>query len=405
MRDRIRETKAQLRGRLGDVVTPFKEVEEAMRAEVAEIVDLRERGEDVWPVVRFDDIAAGSVPGETMAAVRKRGCAVVKGTFPRERAEAWDRELVSYLDRNDFAKTYRYLDDGIFGGLAAAKPSIFPIYWSRPQMEAREDDNMVAVRGFLNAFWRHESQGRVWFDPTRDTAYPDRVRRREPGTSSGGLSAHTDSGSIERWLLPAYQQVFRHVFDGDPAAYDPWDGAYRTEVHEFESTVMCSAFRTFQGWTALSDMAPTEGVLHTVPIPSAMAYVLLRALQDDVADDDLCGAANGQALPISERWHPVLMPALTPIPAVEPGDTVWWHGDMIHSVGAVQNQQGWGNVMYIPASPWCEKNAAYAAECGKAFLAGTSPSDFAAEDYEVGWVGRPTAADLNPTGRAQLGLA
>jgi hypothetical protein len=271
MRDRIRETKAQLRGRLGDVVTPFKEVEEAMRAEVAEIVDLRERGEDVWPVVRFDDIAAGSVPGETMAAVRKRGCAVVKGTFPRERAEAWDRELVSYLDRNDFAKTYRYLDDGIFGGLAAAKPSIFPIYWSRPQMEAREDDNMVAVRGFLNAFWRHESQGRVWFDPTRDTAYPDRVRRREPGTSSGGLSAHTDSGSIERWLLPAYQQVFRHVFDGDPAAYDPWDGAYRTEVHEFESTVMCSAFRTFQGWTALSDMAPTEGVLHTVPIPSAMA--------------------------------------------------------------------------------------------------------------------------------------
>ena len=400
----IREAKAQLRARIGDVAGAFRQAEEAMRAEVAEVVAQRERGEQVWPVVQFADIAAGSVPAETVEAVRRRGCAVVRGTFARERAEAWDAELVSYLDRNDFAGQYKYVDDGIFGGLAAAKPSIFPIYWSRPQMEARQDENMVAVRGFLNSFWKHESEGRVWFDPSRDTAYPDRVRRREPGTNSGGLSAHTDSGSIERWLLPAYQDVFRHVFDGNPAAYDPWDGAHRTEVHEFESTVMCSAFRTFQGWTALSDMAPTEGVLHTVPIPSAMAYLLLRALQDDVADDDLCGAANGQALPISERWHPMLIPALTPIPAVEPGDTVWWHGDMIHSVGPVQDQQGWGNVMYIPASPWCEKNAAYAAKCGQAFVKGVSPSDFAAKDYEVDWSGRPTAGELSPTGRAQLGL-
>jgi hypothetical protein len=400
----IRETKAKLRAQIGDVAGAFRVAEEAMRAEVAEVVALRERGEEVWPVVQFADIAAGTVPADLVDAVRKRGCAVVKGTFARTRAEAWDAELVDYLDRNDFAGQYKYLDDGVFGGLAASKPSIFPIYWSRPQMEAREDDNMVAVRGFLNSFWKHESEGRVWFDPTRDTAYPDRVRRREPGTSSGGLSAHTDSGSVERWLLPAYQNVFRHVFNGDPGAYDPWDGAYRTEVHEFESTVMCSAFRTFQGWTALSDMAPTEGVLHVVPIPAAMSYLLLRALQDDVADDDLCGAANGQALPISERWHPVLMPALTPIPAVEPGDTVWWHGDMIHSVGAVEDQQGWGNVMYIPASPHCEKNVEYAKRCGEAFRTGASPSDFAAEDYEVNWTGRPGVDDLNDTGRAQLDL-
>ena len=400
----IRETKAQLRARVGDVAGAFRQAEEAMRAEVAEVVAQRERGDQVWPVVRFADVAAGTVPAETVEAIRRRGCVIVKGTFPRERAEAWDAELVSYLERNDFAGKYRYVDDGIFGGLSASKPSIFPIYWSRPQMEARQDDNMVAVRGFLNSFWKHESEGRVWFDPTRDTAYPDRVRRREPGTDSAGLSAHTDSGSIERWLLPAYQNVFRQVFAGNPEAYDPWDGAYRTEVEEYESTVMCSAFRTFQGWTALSDMQPTEGVLHTVPIPSAMAYLLLRALQDDVADDDLCGAANGQALPIDEKWHPVLTPALTPIPAVEPGDTVWWHGDMIHSVGPVRDQKGWGNVMYIPASPWCEKNAAYAAQCGEAFRKGVSPSDFAAEDYEVEWAGNPTVEDLSPVGRAQLGL-
>jgi hypothetical protein len=400
----IRATKAQLKAQIGDVAGAFRVAEEMVRVQVTEVVAQRDRGEEVWPVVQFADVEAGTVPAELIAAIRRRGCAIVKGTFPRAQAEQWDRDLVDYLTGNKFDEVYQYVDDGIFGGLSAARPSIFPIYWSKPQMQARQDANMVAVRQFLNSFWKHESEGRVWFDPTRDTGYPDRVRRREPGTTSGGLSPHTDSGSVERWLLPAYQDVFRHVFAGNPAAYDPWDGAYRTEVHEFESTVMCSAFRTFQGWTALSDMAPTEGVLHAVPIPSAMSYLLLRALQDDVADDDLCGAANGQALPISEKWHPALMPALTPIPAVEPGDTVWWHGDMIHSVGAVENQQGWGNVMYIPASPYCEKNAAYAIECGRAFLAGTSPADFAAEDYEVRWDDRATLPDLTATGREQLGL-
>ncbi|WP_086789852.1 YbiU family protein, partial [Crossiella equi] len=361
------------------------------------------RGEEVWPVLEFADVAQGRVGAEERAEVRRRGCAVIRGTFPRERAEAWDRELDDYLTRNDFDRTYRYLDDGVFGGLAQGRPSIYPIYWSRPQVQARGDERMAAVRTFLNGFWRHESEGRVWFDPARDTAYPDRVRRRPPGSTSGGLSAHTDSGSVERWLLPAYQQVFRHVFAGNPAAYDPWDGAYRTEVHEYPSTVMCSAFRTFQGWTALSDMAPTEGVLHVLPVPSAMAYLLLRALQDDVAPDDLCGAVNGQSLPITERWHAPLLPAMTPIPAVAPGDTVWWHGDLVHSVGAVTDQRGWGNVMYIPATPHCEKNAAYAAHCAQAFQTGASPGDFAPEDYETTW-DRPTLADLTPLGRSQLGV-
>ena len=400
----IREVKTQLRKQIGDVAGAFSYAEELMRAEVVDVVAERERGAEVWPVIQFDDIEAGSVPADLIDAVRRRGCAIVRNTFPRDRAEGWDRELASYLERNEFERNYRYVDDGVFGGLAAGKPSIFPIYWSRPQLEARSDANMAVVRTFLNGFWKSESLGKVWFDPARDTAYPDRVRRRAPGANSAGLSPHTDSGSVERWLLPAYQNVFRHVFSGDIGAYDPWDGAYRTDVHEFESTVMCSAFRTFQGWTALADMAPSEGVLHVIPIPSAMAYVLLRALQDDVAADDLCGAENGQALPISERWHPALMPALTPIPAVAPGDTVWWHGDLIHSVGPVTDQKGWGNVMYIPASPYCPKNADYAVKCGQAFLSGASPSDFAGEDYEVDWIGRATLDDLNTNAREQLGL-
>ena len=397
----IRDTKARLRRQIGDVAGLFAEVEKAMLEEVHAVTSA---GSAAFPVVDYDDVAADTVPVAVMDAIRRRGCAVVRGTFPRAQAESWDAELADYLARNNFAGQYAGPADDVFGGLSSSKPQIYPIYWSRPQLQARQSERMTAVRTFLNSFWRHESEGRVWFDPARDTGYPDRIRRREPGSSSKGLSAHTDSGSVERWLLPAYQRVFRHVFAGRWADYDPWGAAHRTDVDEFESTVMCSAFRTFQGWTALSDMRPTDGVLHVVPIPSAMAYLLLRALQDDVADDDLCGAANGRVLAVTEQWHSLLLPALTPIPAVQPGDTVWWHCDVIHSVADVSDQQRWGNVMYIPAAPLCEKNARYAADCGRRFLAGTSPGDFAPEDYEAGWPDRATPADLAPTGRAQLGL-
>lgn len=400
MSEAITQVKRELRARIGDVATVFREVETAMRAEVDRVVGDAE----AFPVVEFSDVAAGTVPTRTIDSIRRRGCAVVKQTFARETAEAWDAELAAYLDDNDFAATYQGPADDVFAGLASSQPQIYPVYWSKPQIQARQHEHMVAVRRFLNSFWRHESEGRIWFDPSRDTAYPDRIRRRPPGSASLGLSAHTDSGSVERWLLPAYQRVFRHVFDGRWRDYDPWDGAYRTEVDEYPSTVMCSAFRTFQGWTALSEMRPDDGVLNVVPIPSAMAYLLLRALQDDVPEDDLCGAANGQALPVDAKYHDVLLPALTPIPAVEPGDTVWWHGDVIHAVADGSNPDRWGNVMYIPASPHCPKNAAYAKRCGQAFLTGASPGDFAPEDYEAGWKGRATLDDLDAVGRDQLGL-
>src|SRR5215475_12585520 len=190
----IRTVKAELRRQIGDVAAVFAEVNEAMRAEATAVAADREAGRPVWPVAQFRDIAAGRVPAKVVEAIRRRGCVVVQGTFPRQRAEGWDAELASYAERNRFAETYRAIDDGVFGGLAAGKPSIYPIYWSKPQIEARQDDNMVAVRGFLNSFFflmiRRPTRSKLF----PYTAYPDRVRRRPPGSNSAGLSPHTDSG-------------------------------------------------------------------------------------------------------------------------------------------------------------------------------------------------------------------
>ena len=61
-------------------------------------------------------------------------------------------------------------------------------------------------------------------------------------------------------MTEGYQQAFRHLFDGAVEQYDPWDAAHRTAGPMYPGTTMCSAFRTFQGWTALSDMAHDQGV-------------------------------------------------------------------------------------------------------------------------------------------------
>ena len=171
-----------------------------------------------------------------------------------------------------------------------------------------------------------------------------------------------------------------------------------------DNTTKCSAFRTFQGWTALSDMGLGQGLLHVVPVPEAMAYVLLRPLLDDVPEDELCGVAPGRVLPVSEQWHPHLIAGLSSIPALEAGDSVWWHCDVIHAVAPVDNQQGWGNVMYIPAAPACEKNMACAQRVREALETGASPADFPRENYEQSWQDRFLISDLNARGRRALGI-
>lgn len=406
----IVEIKAALRERIARSGRTVDEVvahiEQFIDAEVADIEATRARGEQIWPVLEFADIEAGRIGPETIALLKRRGCAVIRGHFDRSRAENWDCDIVDYIESNNFFDNYAGPADDFFGGLEAgqSKPEIYPIYWSTAQMEARQHPRMATAQAFLNRLWKSESEGRRWFDPDRDSMYPDRIRRRPPGADSGGLGTHLDPGTLDLWMTEGYQMHFRHLFDGDIEAYDPWDAAYRTEAAQYPGSTMCSAFRTFQGWVALSDMRNDQGVLHTVPISKAMAYLMLRPLLSDVPDDDMCSVQPNHTFPASHKWHSILVSAVVPIPSVEPGDSVWWHSDLIHSVASVADQQGWGNVMYIPAAPWCAKNEAYAELVLGAFLEGRSPADFPAEDYEVSWPDRFTADQLNDIGRRGLGL-
>ena len=402
----IRATKRELKAQLPDVKKVFAEVEEHMRREVDAVVGARERGQAVIPSVEFAAVRAGKVPDSVKQEIRRRGAAVIRNVFSRAQAAAWNEAIGEYLAHN------RYLEqpvdpslDKYFSKLKSGRPQIFGIYWSKPQMEARQHPALAEARAFLNHLWRHESEGAVHFDPERECTYADRIRRREPGDKTLGLSPHMDAGSVERWIDPNYRRVYRHVFSGNWRAYDPFDGAWRTATEEIPSPAVCSVFRTYQGWTALTPQGPGDGTLQLVPIAKGIMYLLLRPLLADVPEDLLCGAEPGRALSLVPEWHPTLMPALSPIPLVEPGDTVWWHPDLAHAVEDEHRGKGYSNVIYIGAAPHCAKNAEYLARQKGAFLKGESAPDFAPENYEVQFEGRATPADLTDLGKKQMGLA
>ena len=401
----IRSVKKTLRQSLPSYADVFRELEAEVRRQVAEIVKERNSGNPVIPIVQYSDIAAGIVGPEVTAKIKERGACVIRNTFPAEQARAWDDEIGRYVEENGLnEKLAHAAEDKYFGTLAAARPQIYGIYWSRPQVQARQSESLTRVRVFLNRLWLAESEGRRHFDPEQTPVYADRIRRRPPGSSSLGLSPHVDGGSVERWLDGNFRNVYRHVFSGNWREYNPFDAAWRPDVHEVPSPAVCSMFRTFQGWTALTRQGQGDGTLQLIPVANGMAYILLRALQDDVREDDLCGAKPGRALSVEPEWHAPLLEALTSIPVMQPGDTVFWHSDVVHAVENEHKGQGYSNVMYIAATVGCEKNSAYLARQAPAFLAGKTPPDFAPDDFEVDFRGRGTENDLTALGRSQLGL-
>ncbi len=345
-------------------------------------------------------------------AIRRTGCVIIEGVVPRQTALDWDQQALDYLQTNRYAE--RGNDPSLaayFGALKTGDPQIFAVYWSKPQVAARQHPAMAQTRAFLNRLWRYSDATETtpaqhyFFDPDRAVDYADRLRRRQPGDVSLGLSPHIDGGSIERWLAPSFQQVYRQIFDGNWRQHDGFDGVSRAIAEEFPAPHISNFFRTYQGWVALSGQGKGDGTLQVVPmLNEALAYFLLRPLLADVPDDLLCGARRGKAQAIQADWHQPLIDCLVSIPHVEAGDTVWWHPDLIHAVEAEHRGSNVSSVIYIPGAPLCPKNARYAAQQRERFLAGRTPPDFGQDDRESGFVERAGLADLTELGRRQMGF-
>ena len=395
MTDATAHSIAALKQRLPDAPARFAALNEAIGAEIASIQAMEADGVSAVPSVAWSDIAAGTAPPGVAGLIRARGCVVVRGVFPAAQATAWDAEIGAYLSRNDATGAMRARRPGRWLDSA---PQMFSVYWSRPQVLARQSGELAAVRSWLNRLWRWDGA----FDPDADCTYADRIRRRAPGDASLALGPHIDGGTVGRWLGPG-AAPYAGVLAGDPDSFDPFDAAHRPNAPDAADTNACSAFRSWQGWTALTAQGPGDGTLQVVPIARAIAWVLLRPFLPDVPAGSLCGAEASPALWITEANHAPLLRALVPIPRVEPGDTVWWHPDLIHAVEPVHTGTAPSNVMYIPAAPACARNRAFLPRQYAAFVDGRSPPDFPPDDIETGFAGRAGPGLLSALGRAQMG--
>ncbi len=89
---------------------------------------------------------------------------------------------------------------------------------------------------------------------------------------------------------------------------------------------------------------------------------------------------------------------------VRPGETIWWHLNVLHQVAIGLKGSHCASVIYVGASPVCAKNEAFARKQVEVFSAGRNAPDFAAKDCELSCDGWATANDRPELGRKQMQL-
>ena len=231
---------------------------------------------------------------------------------------------------------------------------------------------------------------------------------RQPGDTLFNQPIHIDGGGIERWKDPAYRQVYRHIFEGHWKDYDPFEADYRAEatMSEAGTTNGCSFFRAFQGWLSMSHSGPGKGTLRVLPLlKEPTAFWMLRPFASDVPEGAFPGCYPSKTFHVTQRWHKLLADHLVSLPEIGPGDTVWWHPDIVHTVENHHEGDEPNAVFYTGFGPDCRINRNYLRHMRHSFLLGTSPPDFPEKNnFEVDYKDRAAFDDLSDLGLKMAGF-
>ena len=230
----------------------FLKIENFIKSEVDKIQKLKNSQKAVIPEIDFSELDQPNI--DFIENVKKRGCLIIRNVFEDKAIFELNTQLEKYIDENNYYEDQQKKSDldKYFSDLKSAKPQIYGLYWSKAQIEIRHSEKMAKVKKWLNNLWLYKNDEYEVFNPNKELSYADRVRRREPGDNTLGLSPHCDAGSIERWSDSFYQKIYKKIFADNFEKFDPFDAKYRDKTKEFESPAVAHVFRTFQGWTALT---------------------------------------------------------------------------------------------------------------------------------------------------------
>ncbi|KAJ3560099.1 hypothetical protein NP233_g11060 [Leucocoprinus birnbaumii] len=318
-------------------------------------------------------------------------------------------------------------------GIPADDKQFFQLYWTKPQVEARADPDLLKATIWLNYLYHDKLKKKSEnVDLSVPLTYADRFRIRKAGVKWGVHPPHIDGGSIERWEDPAFRKCFEDILSGRWRQHDPYDLQGRLDARSslYGRPNQATVFRTFQGWLSMSETGPSQGTLKVFPdVLLSNAYIMLRpffkplvpidspeivdpknwALNLDTAEfPGLWSRDGGWAGPHptpTSHPHLFLEKTMISVPKVKPGDGVFWHCDVIHSVEEEHTGTEDSAVMYIPAVPLTDKNDDYVRRQMECFLKAQRPPDFPKGDDEARFTGIATANDIvNDLGRRAMGL-
>ncbi|KAI6099728.1 hypothetical protein F5141DRAFT_1190563 [Pisolithus sp. B1] len=401
----------------GHLVSAWSDLLREMAKRTDEIIL---QGHDFIPQVNFNDLDALS--SDQINAIRRTGSLVIRGVVDSTEAVKWKSDLVDFINKNPHAP-----------GFPEDDKQFFHLYWTPSQVRARAHPNVLKVNAWLNNLYHFKSgKGVDGVDLSVPLVYADRLRIRHPGVQWDAHPPHIDGGSIERWEDGNFRRCFQDILTGNWSAHDPYELEYRLNARSslYGRPDQATVFRTFQGWLALSETAPTQGTLRVFPdVTISNAYLMLRpffrpmvplddpAILDprnwelDTSTPDFPGIIPLNGGFLGPRPTPELHPHLklnetmTSVPKVYPGDMVFWHCDVVHSVEREHTGTNDSAVMYIPAMPETPQNLAYVQRQAEAFLAGVNPPDFDRSTEGVAYVGLAVESDVKGSaGRLAMGL-
>ena len=149
VRDQIVAFKRTLAPQRETLKRAYADVKNEINRAVDGIVRDVAAGRSVVPEVEYRNIREGTVPEGVRRAIRSSGCVVIRGVFPASLASDWFAEVSEYLAINRYEEREvekRNLDK-YFSALKAGRPQIFNVYWSRPQVMARQDPRLLRGGG------------------------------------------------------------------------------------------------------------------------------------------------------------------------------------------------------------------------------------------------------------------
>lgn len=363
-----------------------------LRALEKENASIAEHGTLLVPVVEWADIVANGhqLPKDIADRFKKVGTIMVKGVVSRDQIDVWFDDLVQFCKDHPEAAGYTFPNP----------TSWYNLFWTRPQTQARFHPNIQRLFRIMGH--QFHAAPDALLDLDTQVVYGDRIRIRQPGAAAA-LDMHVDLSSIERWEDENYRLVYREIFEGRWEDWDPFRLDERAKSHEDlyadeggARPTICSAFRTLQGWLALSDNKTGEGTLKVMPnLKLAIAYIMLRPLfwrdpPSGSVDDYVIDTASSKfpaaepsygQLFLPDEFYPHLLQNKTcvGIPDVQKGDFVFWHADVPHEVDKEHHGDGHSSVLYYGQCPLSPVNIGTMLETRRAFQANKSPLDYSSQ--------------------------